>query len=79
MLKNDIGISNTILCMRFKRELDNLKKMADYASCDSTKMNDFLREINPDLSMYTYLMLSAGVDKDYLRWVDPTGDTVTLR
>ena len=71
MLKDDIGISNSILCLRFKRELDNLKKMADYSSCDSTKLNDFLREINPELSMYTYPMLSAGVDREYLRWVPP--------
>ena len=71
MLTNDIGISNSILCKRFMRELNNLKKMADYASCDSTKLNDFLREINPELSTYTYPMLSAGVDRDYLRWVWP--------
>ncbi|XP_043196439.1 NAD(+) hydrolase sarm1-like isoform X3 [Amphibalanus amphitrite] len=69
MLTNDIGISNSILCKRFMRELNNLKKMADYASCDSTKLNDFLREINPEFSTYTYPMLSAGVDRDYLRYI----------
>lgn len=68
MLKDDIGISNGILRTRFVRELNNLKKMVNYSSCDSTGLNTFLQSISPELSVYTYQMLKSGVDKDYLRW-----------
>ena len=69
MLKNDIGMANGILRNRFMRELNSLKKMADYASCDSTGLNAFLQSISPEFSVYTYPMLTSGVDKDCLRWV----------
>ncbi|XP_037092455.1 NAD(+) hydrolase sarm1-like isoform X3 [Pollicipes pollicipes] len=70
MLKDDIGITNGILRTRFMRELNCLKKMADYASCDPSGLNAFLQAISPELSVYTYLMLTSGVDKDYLRYLN---------
>lgn len=67
MLLDDIGVTNGILRKRFMRELGNLKKMADYSSCDSTNLNYFLQSIGPDMSQYTYPLLQAGVDQDTLR------------
>lgn len=66
-LREDIGILNGIRRRRFTRELQNLKKMADYSSRDATNLNTFLQSIGPEFSIYTYSMLNAGVDKDSLR------------
>ncbi|XP_073981334.1 sterile alpha and armadillo motif isoform X3 [Rhodnius prolixus] len=66
-LKNDIGITNGIRRKRFTRELQNLKKMADYSSRDVSNLNAFLSNIGPEFCIYTYSMLNAGVDKETLR------------
>lgn len=66
-LKEDLGVVNGIRRKRFERELQNLKKMADYSSRDSGSLNNFLLQIGPEYSIYTYSMLNAGVDKDCLR------------
>lgn len=52
---------------RFTRELQNLKKMADYSSRDTGNLNTFLQGIGAEFSIYTYSMLNAGVDKDSIR------------
>ena len=52
---------------RFTRELQNLKKMADYSSRDTGNLNTFLQAIGAEFSIYTYSMLNAGVDKDSIR------------
>lgn len=52
---------------RFTRELQNLKKMADYSSRDTGNLNAFLQNIGAEYSIYTYSMLNAGVDKDSFR------------
>ncbi|XP_017053144.1 NAD(+) hydrolase sarm1 isoform X3 [Drosophila ficusphila] len=62
-LRADIGIANGILLKRFERELQNLKRMADYSSKDTAKMHQFLSEIGVDYCTYTYAMLNAGIDK----------------
>ncbi|XP_037935665.1 NAD(+) hydrolase sarm1-like isoform X2 [Teleopsis dalmanni] len=62
-LRDDIGISNGILLKRFERELQNLKRMADYSSKDTAKMHHFLYEIGPEYCTYTYSMLNAGIDR----------------
>ncbi|XP_030385508.1 sterile alpha and TIR motif-containing protein 1 isoform X3 [Scaptodrosophila lebanonensis] len=62
-LRDDIGITNGILLKRFERELQSLKRMADYSSKDTAKMHQFLAEIGPDYCTYTYAMLNAGIDK----------------
>ncbi|XP_064548195.1 NAD(+) hydrolase sarm1 isoform X1 [Drosophila montana] len=62
-LRDDIGIANGILLKRFERELQNLKRMADYSSKDTARMHQFLAEIGTDYCTYTYAMLNAGIDK----------------
>ncbi|KAL2737365.1 NAD(+) hydrolase sarm1 isoform X1 [Vespula maculifrons] len=66
-LKEDIGLTNGIRRRRFTRELQNLKKMADYSSRDTGNLNSFLQSIGQEFSIYTYSMLNAGVDKDSIR------------
>lgn len=66
-LKEDIGLQNGIKRKRFTRELQQLKKMADYTSRDTSSLNDFLQEIGPEYTIYTYSMLNAGVDKKLFR------------
>ena len=66
-LREDIGIQNGILRQRFLRELRKLKLITDYSSCDFTKLNDFLVEIDKEYAEYTYKMLRAGVNKEWLR------------
>ncbi|XP_014293947.2 NAD(+) hydrolase sarm1 isoform X4 [Halyomorpha halys] len=66
-LSEDLGIKNGIRRKRFTRELQNLKKMADYSSRDVTNLNDLLLHIGPEYAIYTYSMLNAGVDRETLR------------
>ncbi|XP_066591277.1 NAD(+) hydrolase sarm1 isoform X2 [Prorops nasuta] len=66
-LKEDIGLTNGIRRRRFTRELQNLKKMADYSSRDSGNLNSFLQSMGQDFSIYTYSMLNAGVNKESIR------------
>ncbi|XP_040569570.1 NAD(+) hydrolase sarm1 [Lepeophtheirus salmonis] len=66
MLNEDIGMKNGILRRRFMRELSNLKKLADYSSCDSTSLNGFLSNLGTEYCVYTYEMLNAGIDRDVL-------------
>ena len=61
MLREDIEMRNGILRRRFLRELQNLKKMADYANVDPTNLNEFLQSLGNEYSVYTYDMLMAGV------------------
>lgn len=66
-LKEDIGLTNGIRRRRFTRELQNLKKMADYSSRDSGNLNNFLQSVGQEFSIYTYSMLNAGVDRDSIK------------
>ena len=66
MLKEDIQMRNGILRRRFLRELNNLKRMADYSSCDPTNLNSFLSTLGPEYCVYTYEMLNAGIDRQTL-------------
>lgn len=68
-LTTDIGITNGIRRRRFRRELENLKKMADYSSKDVASLNTILQNIGPEFSIYTYSMLNAGVDKESLKYI----------
>lgn len=69
MLRDDIGITNGILRRRFLRELNRLKQMADYTSCDTTNLNQLLQSFGPEFCQYTYQMLHCGVQKDTLRYL----------
>ncbi|XP_050500568.1 NAD(+) hydrolase sarm1 isoform X4 [Diabrotica virgifera virgifera] len=67
-LRDDIGLTNGIKRKRFTRELQQLKKMADYTSRDTSNINNFLQTMGLEFSIYTYSFLNAGLDKkDYLR------------
>ena len=66
MLREDIHMKNGILRRRFLRELTNLRKRTDYSCVDPTGLNDFLQSLGPEYSVYTYDMLSTGIDKETL-------------
>ena len=51
---------------RFLRELKDLKVTANYTSCDPSKLADWLLELGPDFSQYTYQLLHSGVEKAVL-------------
>ncbi|CAH1155821.1 unnamed protein product [Phaedon cochleariae] len=66
-LKEDIGLINGIKRKRFTRELQQLKKMADYTSKDPANINNFLQTLGAEFCIYTYSFLNAGLEKkDYL-------------
>ncbi|XP_039434230.1 NAD(+) hydrolase sarm1 isoform X2 [Culex pipiens pallens] len=69
-LHNDIGMTNGIRRKRFERELQNLKRMADYSSRDSDGMHTFLYRIAPEYTIYTYAMLNAGVELESIKDLD---------
>lgn len=60
-------MNNNLISFRFTRELQNLKKMADYSSKDTTNLNGLLQNIAAEFSIYTYSLLNVGVDRDTLR------------
>lgn len=49
------------------RELDTLKKKADYSSKDPTGLHLFLNSIDPSYAVYTYPMLNAGINMNTIR------------
>lgn len=65
-LKDDIEMTNGIARTRFFRELQKLKRMADYSSRDTSNINNYLQGLGPEYSAYTYGMLNAGVDNESL-------------
>lgn len=66
-LEDDIKIQNRIARKRFTRELDTLKKTADYSSKDPTGLHLFLNSIEPSYTVYTYPMLNAGINMNTIR------------
>lgn len=66
MLADDIGMTNRILRKRFFRELDELKQMSDYSSCDVSKLYSILGTLGSEFTKYTYPMIKAGVSSTLL-------------
>jgi len=66
-IKEDIGITNGILRKRFMRELHNLKKNADYTSCDGGLIANFLNKISSEFRVYTYSLILKELTLDFLR------------
>lgn len=66
MLRDDIGIENGILRRRFLREIMNLKRMADYSSCDISNLCSFLMNLGPEFVVYAYDLIKAGIDRETL-------------
>lgn len=69
MLINDVGIANGILRKRFLRELGQLKRIADYSSCDTLNLFHLLRSLGQVYPQYTYNMLKGGVEGETVKFV----------
>lgn len=69
MLKDDIGITNGILRKRFMRELDHLKIITDYSSCDPSNLTEILEDLGEIYLKYTYNLVNAGIDLDTLGYI----------
>lgn len=54
---------------RFLRDLAKLKQIADYESCDPTRLDDWLNKLGVEFRQYTYQMLKSGVDRRVLRFL----------
>ncbi|CAD6185948.1 unnamed protein product [Caenorhabditis auriculariae] len=65
-LHNDIGMTSGLQKKRFMRELESLKIAADYSAVDESNLDQFLMSLSPELSVYTYQMLSNGVNRSLL-------------
>ncbi|XP_041349347.1 NAD(+) hydrolase SARM1-like [Gigantopelta aegis] len=65
-LSDSLHMACKITRKRFLRELKDLKVTANYTSCDPSKLADWLLELGPDFSQYTYQLLHSGVDKTVL-------------
>lgn len=61
-LENDIKIKNSLLRMRFLRELKYLKKLAEYSNCDTLSIEKMLNSIGEDYVQYTYALIQSGLD-----------------
>jgi hypothetical protein len=66
-IRDDIKISNGILRKRFMRELKNLKKNADYSSCDGGHVASFLNRIGVEYRLYSYNFIINDLKIDYMR------------
>ena len=64
-LKNDLGIDNGILRKRFTRELNNLKKCADYTCVDRLGVVPFLSAI--DLQTYAYSLILLDMSPEFMK------------
>uniref|UniRef100_A0A1I7TFR1 ADP-ribosyl cyclase/cyclic ADP-ribose hydrolase n=1 Tax=Caenorhabditis tropicalis TaxID=1561998 RepID=A0A1I7TFR1_9PELO len=65
-LKHDVGMVSGLHRKRFLRELQTLKVAADYSSVDESNLDNFLMGLSPELSVYTYQMLTNGVNRSLL-------------
>merc|ERR1711874_952275 len=71
-IKDDIGIKNGILRKRFIRELKELKKTADYTSCDGGLMANFLNRISSEFKVYTYNIILNELSLDFMQRLTTT-------
>uniref|UniRef100_A0A158P8V4 ADP-ribosyl cyclase/cyclic ADP-ribose hydrolase n=1 Tax=Angiostrongylus cantonensis TaxID=6313 RepID=A0A158P8V4_ANGCA len=65
-LERDIGMSSGLHRKRFIRELESLKIAADYSAVDESNLDQLLMSLSPELSVYTYKMLSCGINRSLL-------------
>lgn len=66
-IKDDIGIHNGILRKRFIRELKELKKNADYTTCDGGMTANFLNRIGSDFKVYAYNLILKELTLDFMK------------
>ncbi|KAG9511230.1 Sterile alpha and TIR motif-containing protein 1, partial [Fragariocoptes setiger] len=60
-LSDDLGVTNGLRRRRFLRELEHLKRIADYTSCDPTKVYNILAPLGAEYLQYLYPMVTNGV------------------
>ena len=70
-IRDDIGLANGILRKRFMRDLRELKKRADYTSCDGGLMANFLSRISPDYKVYAYNLILKELTLDFMERLSP--------
>ena len=61
-LEGDIKIKNSLLRLRFLRELKHLKKIAEYSNCDTLNIEKMLNSVGEDYVQYTYSVIQSGLD-----------------
>ncbi len=79
-LKEDINMTNGIHRKRFLRELNNLKKSADYSSKDPSNVADFLgNSIGPDYRVFTYNLIKNDLSPSYMRRLSESDQNSLLK
>ena len=68
-MKEDLGIDNGILRKRFIRELNTLKKCADYSCVDRHGIAPFLASL--DQKSYAYGMINKDMNPDLMKRLNP--------
>ncbi len=66
-LKEDLHMTNGINRKRFIRELNNLKKTADYSSRDDGNVAEFLSSVGKDYKIFTYNLIKSDLTPEYMR------------
>jgi len=81
-IKEDLKIKNGIHRKRFVRELDKLKKQADFSSCDKHGIAMFLQDhpqLGEDFRIYTYGLVINGLSIDLMRRLSSSNLDDTLK
>ena len=69
-LSQDLGLKNGIHRKRFLRELNTLKKTADYSSKDRYGVVDFLvNRVGPEYKVYAYNLIKSDLNLSFMRRV----------
>ena len=67
-LKDDLSMTNGIHRKRFMRELNNLRKQADYSSVDSSNIAKFLeRNVGSEYRIYAYNLIKCDLSLDLMK------------
>ncbi|CAI4230448.1 unnamed protein product [Auanema sp. JU1783] len=68
-LEVDLEMQSGLHRKRFIRELESLKIAADYSGVDESNLDQLLMSLSPELSVYTYKMLSSGINRSMLAFL----------
>ncbi|XP_072285215.1 NAD(+) hydrolase SARM1 [Pyxicephalus adspersus] len=68
-LKEDLGLTSSIVRKRFLRDLVELKTFANYSTCDRSNLADWLGSVEPRFRQYTYNLVTCGIDRNFLHHV----------
>lgn len=81
-IKEDLQITNGIHRKRFVRELDKLKKTADFSHCDKHGIASFLQDhpqLGDEFLVYTYGLVLQGLSMDLMKKLNPSSLDDMLR